>query len=193
MGVAIAVPELYLPVAGVRSWATLIGGVNPPGPQEHVARRYVLPQAKRAGAARSRPTSRSATAPDLWRRHVRPTRSDRPDTERQPQPFPSMLISAPPTPAATTTLLFDGVEAVEMVAQIGTRDAAARLRRTHVPSRTHCRTGWIVRFQPPATGGAWVTDLLALVESWLAAAPIPCAKIRRAGRSYLIRGPLDAA
>jgi len=38
-----------------------------------------------------------------------------------------------------------------------------------------------------------VIDLLAVVERWLASAPIPCAKMRRGGRSYLIRGPLDAA
>ena len=48
---------------------------------------------------------------------------------------------------------------------------------------------WIVRFQPPPTGGDWVIDLLALVERWLASAPIPCAKMRRGGRTYLIRGP----
>lgn len=113
---------------------------------------------------------------------------------RKPGRSRSHLHLAPPTPAARTTLTFDGVEAVEIVAPdrycalLLLDHAAPRFPAKLVPG-----AGWIVRFQPPATGGEWVTDLLTLVERWLAAAPIPCATIRRGGRSYLIRGPLDAA
>lgn len=106
----------------------------------------------------------------------------------------SYLHLAPPTPAVRTTLAFDGVEGVEIVAP--DRYCAMLLldyAAPTFPAELAAGPGWIVRFQPPATGGAWVTDLLALVERWLAAAPIPCAKMRRGGRSYLIRGPLDAA
>lgn len=103
------------------------------------------------------------------------------------------LQLAPP-PAAHPTLAFDGVEAVEIVApdrycaMLLLDHAAETFSATLAPG-----PGWIVRFQAPPTGGAWVTDLLVLVEHWLAAAPIPCAKMRRGGHSYLIRGPLDAA
>ena len=104
------------------------------------------------------------------------------------------LRLAPPTPAAPTTLLLDGVEAVAIVAP---DRYSAMLLLDHAaptfPAELAPGPGWIVRFQPPPTGGAWVSDLIALVERWLASAPIPCAKIRRAGRSSLIHGPLDAA
>jgi hypothetical protein len=48
------------------------------------------------------------------------------------------------------------------------------------------RAPWIVRLHPPLEGG-WVPALLELVERWLAAGPIPCAKVLYSGRSYLIR------
>jgi hypothetical protein len=97
-------------------------------------------------------------------------------------------------PAAHTTLAFDGVEAVEIVAPdrycaVLLLDHAAQT----FSAKLAAGPGWIVRFEAPPTGGAWVTDLLVLVERWLAAAPIPCAKMRRGGHSYLIRGPHDAA
>jgi hypothetical protein len=104
------------------------------------------------------------------------------------------LRLAPPPSAAAATLLFDGVEAVEIVAP--DRSCAELLAEYAAPTfaaELVSGPSWIVRFQPPATGGAWVTDLLALVGRWLAAAPIPCAEVRRGGRSYLVSGPLDAA
>jgi len=104
------------------------------------------------------------------------------------------LHLAPPMPALRTTLTFDGVEAVEIVAP--DRYCAELLvdfAGSVFPAKLVSGPSWIVRFQPPPSGGEWVSDLLALVERWLAAAPIPCAKMRRGGRSYLIRGPLDAA
>jgi hypothetical protein len=45
----------------------------------------------------------------------------------------------------------------------------------------------IVRLQPPPAEAGWVIELLALVERWLASAPLPCARLLYGGRSYLIR------
>jgi hypothetical protein len=50
----------------------------------------------------------------------------------------------------------------------------------------------IVRLQP-ITGPAWVLELLALLDRWLASTRLPCARVRYHGRSYLIRAPIDAA
>lgn len=52
---------------------------------------------------------------------------------------------------------------------------------------------WVVRLQPPPAGGQWVVELLALVERWLQAAPLPSATVRYGGRSYLIRSSNEAA
>jgi hypothetical protein len=62
----------------------------------------------------------------------------------------------------------------------------------YFPAKIVSDSGWIVRLQPPA-GGAWVLELLALVDRWLEAARLPCAKVLYGGRSYLIRAPLDVA
>jgi hypothetical protein len=51
---------------------------------------------------------------------------------------------------------------------------------------------WVVRLQPPA-GGAWVLDLLALIERWLESCRLPCAKVLYGGRSYLIHPSSDFA
>jgi hypothetical protein len=53
-------------------------------------------------------------------------------------------------------------------------------------------TEWVVRLQPPA-GGAWVLEVLSLVERWLEAARLPCAKVLYGDRSYLIRTSTDSA
>jgi hypothetical protein len=97
-------------------------------------------------------------------------------------------------PAAPATLTFDGVEAVEIVTP--DRQCATLLlgyAAPMFPAELVSGPPWLVRFQPPPNGGEWVIDLLTVVERWLASAPIPCAKMRRGGRNYLIRGPLDAA
>jgi hypothetical protein len=85
---------------------------------------------------------------------------------------------------------FDGVEAVEIV----TPDefCAGLLLDQAVPlfpAEILSGSDWIVRFEAPPSGGTWVVDLLALVESWLKSVPLPCAKASRGGRSYLIRDP----
>jgi hypothetical protein len=52
-----------------------------------------------------------------------------------------------------------------------------------------------IRLRPPAEG-IWVFELIALVEGWLEAARLGCAKLSYGQRSYLIRaskehGPYD--
>jgi hypothetical protein len=54
-------------------------------------------------------------------------------------------------------------------------------------------TSWIVRLQPPSTGGKWVLELLSLVERWLESARLPSAKVVYGGRSYLIRSAAEMA
>ncbi len=110
------------------------------------------------------------------------------------RPHLRLHVAPPPTPVTSSTLAFDGVESVEIVAP---DRYCAMLLLDHAaqafPARLVPGPGWIVRFEAPQGGGEWVVDLLALVERWLASAPIPCAKLRRGGHSYLVRGPLDAA
>ena len=104
------------------------------------------------------------------------------------------LNLAPPPTAVPASLTFDSVDVLEIVAP---DRYCAMLLLEHAealfPAELVPGPAWIVRFQAPPAGGDWVTDLLRLVERWLAAAPIPCATMRRGGHSYLIRGPLDAA
>ncbi len=51
---------------------------------------------------------------------------------------------------------------------------------------------WAIRLRPPA-GEGWIVGLLTLVERWLEAARLPCAKVLCGGRSYLIRMSPDIA
>jgi hypothetical protein len=53
-------------------------------------------------------------------------------------------------------------------------------------------SGWVVRLQPPA-GTGWVFELLSVLERWLEAARLPCAKVLYGSRSYLIRSSPDVA
>jgi hypothetical protein len=55
------------------------------------------------------------------------------------------------------------------------------------PAEVVSGTAWIVRLQPPASGGGWVLELLSLVERWLESAELPCANVLYGGRSYMIR------
>jgi hypothetical protein len=48
-------------------------------------------------------------------------------------------------------------------------------------------TTWVVRLQPPPSGGGWVLELLKLVERWLDSARLPCANVSYGGRNYTIR------
>ena len=109
----------------------------------------------------------------------------------------SLYLASPnlasPEAGARSVLAFDGVEAVEIVAP--DRQSAMLLVDYAAPTfpvEVVAGPSWIVRFRPPPSAGDWVVDLLALVERWLKSAPLPCAKMRRGGRSYLIRDPLEA-
>ena len=51
---------------------------------------------------------------------------------------------------------------------------------------------WIVRMKPP-NEGAWVLDLLVLIERWLESAPLPCATVLYGDRTYLIRASAEVA
>ena len=61
------------------------------------------------------------------------------------------------------------------------------------PAEVVSGTAWIVRLQPPATGGGWVLELLSLVERWLESARLPCANVLYGGRSYMIRTSANLA
>jgi hypothetical protein len=52
---------------------------------------------------------------------------------------------------------------------------------------------WIVRLQPPPTGGGWALGVLSLVQHWLERTRLPFASVRYDGRSYLIRPSTDVA
>jgi hypothetical protein len=58
------------------------------------------------------------------------------------------------------------------------------------PAEIVSGSSWVVRLRPPA-GGRWVPELLSLVERWLEAARLPCAKVLYDRRSYLIRTSPD--
>jgi hypothetical protein len=55
--------------------------------------------------------------------------------------------------------------------------------------------GWIVRLQPPpaGSGGWWMLEVLSLLDRWLESVPLPCAKVRYGGHSYLIRSSIETA
>jgi hypothetical protein len=81
-----------------------------------------------------------------------------------------------------------GVRPIEIVApdQLSTTlllEYAAPVFRAELVSGTE----WVVRLEPPPTGGGWVLDLLSLVERWLESARLPCANVFYGGRSYMIR------
>ena len=60
------------------------------------------------------------------------------------------------------------------------------------PAEVVFESSWIVRLEPPA-GSEWAAELLSLVERWLEACRLPCAKVLYGGRGYLIRASTDGA
>ena len=88
---------------------------------------------------------------------------------------------------------FDGLHRVEIVAP---DEECAALLLTYVspilPAELVAGAATIVRLEPPNDPG-WVIELLAVVERWLEAAPLPCAKLLYGGRSYLIRSSTHVA
>jgi hypothetical protein len=60
------------------------------------------------------------------------------------------------------------------------------------PAEVVFESSWIVRLEPPA-GREWALELLSLVERWLEACRLPCAKVFYDGRGYLVRASTDGA
>jgi hypothetical protein len=52
---------------------------------------------------------------------------------------------------------------------------------------------WIVRLQPPPTGGGWALELLLFIQRWLESARLPWANVLYGGRSYLIHASTEVA
>ena len=85
---------------------------------------------------------------------------------------------------------FDGASTVDIVAP--DRYCAALLldhAEPRFPAEIVPGPEWVVRFQLPATSRDWVVELLALIETWLQTAPLPCAKVRHGDYDYLVRAP----
>ena len=99
-----------------------------------------------------------------------------------------------PRPSPSTAWSTESVRPVEIVAP--DRKSMALLLKEADPffpaQLVSTDPSWVVRLHPPA-GGAWVLDLLALVERWLESCRLPCAKVLYGGRSYLIRPSTDFA
>jgi hypothetical protein len=60
------------------------------------------------------------------------------------------------------------------------------------PAQVVFESSLVVRLEPP-DGRDWVLELLSLVERWLEACRLPCAKLFYDGRGYLIRASTDGA
>jgi hypothetical protein len=91
-------------------------------------------------------------------------------------------------PSPSSAWNFESVEAVEIIAP--DRYCATLLVDCAAPSwpaEIIPGSAWIVRFQPPPAGGAWVVELFSLIERWLESVPLPCAKVLHDGRNYLFR------
>jgi hypothetical protein len=99
----------------------------------------------------------------------------------------------PTRPRTPTAWSSTRVQPIEIVAP--DRDSATLLldyAAPLFPAEIVSGSAWIVRLLP-RTGGAWVPELLTLVERWLESVPLPCATVRFGGRSYLIRTPPGAS
>lgn len=98
----------------------------------------------------------------------------------------------PSPPTAWSAESFESVRPVEIIAP--DRKSMALLLMEADPffpaQLVATDPSWVVRLHPPA-GGAWVLDLLALVERWLESCRLPCAKVLYGGRSYLIHPSTD--
>ncbi len=89
---------------------------------------------------------------------------------------------------------FDGLHRVEIVApDIECAALLLEYASPVIPARLVAGAAPIVRLEPPPNDPGWVIELLAVVERWLDAAPLPCAKLFYGGRSYLIRSSTHVA
>jgi hypothetical protein len=120
-------------------------------------------------------------------------------TEALATPFPERRPARPPAPHIArarppTASSSESDRTIEIVAP--NQHCADLLVEYAAPSfRAEIVSGppWMVRLQPPPTGGGWVPDLLKLVERWLESVPLPCTKVLYGGRNYLIRDTTDIA
>jgi len=89
---------------------------------------------------------------------------------------------------------FDGLHRVEIVApDIECAALLLEYASPVIPAQLVSGAATIVRLAPPPNDTGWVIELLAVVERWLDAAPLPCAKLLYGGRSYLIRSTTHVA
>ncbi len=98
-----------------------------------------------------------------------------------------------PRPSPRTAWASEGLHRIEIAAP---DSACAALLLEYAapvfPAEVVSGTTPVVRLQPPVEPG-WVIELLSLVDRWLEATLHPSATVLYAGRSYLIRAPLDLA
>jgi len=119
--------------------------------------------------------------------------------------LPFVKQGAAPMPISTATVAaaagvgrqpgaspFEDVAAVEIVAPDGYSAALLQdYAAPFFPAEIVGAPDWVVRFHSPGDRDDWVVELFALVERWLRAVPLPCAKAFQDGRSYLIRTALN--
>jgi hypothetical protein len=110
-----------------------------------------------------------------------------------PPPTKHRLTGGSARRSARPAWSFDGLHRVEIVAP---EEECAALLLAYVspifPAELVVGAATIVRLEPPSDPG-WVIELLAVVERWLEAAALPCAKLLYGGRSYLIRSSTHVA
>jgi hypothetical protein len=89
---------------------------------------------------------------------------------------------------------FDGLHRVEIVAP-DPECAALLLEYASpvLPAQLVAGAPTIVRLEPLPSDPGWVIEILAVVERWLEAVPLPCARLFYGGRSYLIRSSTHVA
>ena len=114
-----------------------------------------------------------------------------PPTKHRPSRRPS---GRPARRSVRRAWSFEGLHRVEIVAPDA--DCAALLLEYAspvIPAEVVAGAATIVRLEPPPNDPGWVIELLAVVERWLDAVPLPCAKLLYGGRSYLIRSSTHVA
>jgi hypothetical protein len=91
-------------------------------------------------------------------------------------------------PDALTAWGSENVESVEVVTPDGYASALLiEYVGSWYPAQILTGKSWSVRLEGGPAGGEWVFEVFALVERWLEAVPLPCAKVRYGGSTYLIR------
>lgn len=108
-------------------------------------------------------------------------------------PALTVLGSALAGPRSSAAWRFEGVESLEIAAP--DPHCALLLREYAAPAfpvEIVSGSPLLVTFRRPPAGGDWVVEALALVERWLAAIPLPCARIVHEGPAHVVRTPIGA-